>query len=121
MAPEPLKNESGFEHRVAVGVSLVCFYTPWSAPCRLQMSILEALGQYYGRRVLMLDINVDYLEKLRKRFGVHRIPTIIVLNNGAECHRLVGVHSESDLCRAIDGELAAAASVKNKTKKVKRT
>ena len=118
MAPETLENESGFDRRVAGGVCLICFCTPWSVPCRLQLSILEALGRYYGRRVLILEINVDYMENLRRRYGVHNIPTLIVLNNGVESHRLVGVHPESDLCRVIDSELAAAPSAENKTNKI---
>ncbi|MFW5936827.1 MAG: thioredoxin family protein [Desulfosalsimonas sp.] len=121
MAPEALKNEKAFDRRIARGVCLICFYTPWSAPCRLQVAILDRLVRYYDNRVIMLDLNVDYMEKLRMRFGVYRIPTLIVFKNGVECHRLVGVQPESDLCRIIDSELAAAASGRNHTDKVKST
>ena len=121
MAPEALENENEFDRRIGRGLSLICFYTPWSAPCRLQVAILDRLARYYDNRVIMLDLNVDYMEKLRMRFGVHRIPTLIVLKNGVECQRLVGVQPESDLCRIIDSELAAAASGRNKTDKVKLT
>ncbi len=108
MATEILESEKGFDSRVANGVCLACFNTPWSAPCRLQMAILEQLINYYGNQIILLDINVDYLEHLRMRFDVHHIPTMILFNNGKERRRLVGVYPESELCKAIEGELAGA-------------
>jgi len=106
MTTETLENENGFDPLIANGgLCLACFNTPWSAPCRLQMSILEALVLYYGNQVTLLNVNIDYLERLRSRFGVHKIPTMIVFNQGVECQRLVGLYPETELRKIIDTQL----------------
>jgi thioredoxin-like negative regulator of GroEL len=107
MATIILENEKGFDRFIAGGVCLACFHAPWSAPCRLQTAILKNLMQEYNRQVTWLDVNVDYIGRLRMRFNVHNIPTVIVFHDGVECCRLVGVHPESELRKAIEGELVS--------------
>ncbi len=107
MTTEVLKDEFGFDSFIAAGVCLACFNTPWSAPCRAQLEILDKLDQSYGDRMIFLNVNIDYLEVLRTRFSVCSIPTLILFNRGEECLRMVGVHPETELCRAIEAELQA--------------
>ncbi|MBS3758809.1 MAG: thioredoxin family protein [Desulfobacterales bacterium] len=108
MTTETLRKESGFDPLIAEGVCLAYFNTPWSAPCRAQISILDRLDHLYGNRLKLVNVNIDHLERLRTRFGVHNIPTMILFNKGMECKRLVGVHPEADLCTVIDEELKRA-------------
>ena len=105
MTTETLKNENGFDPLIKEGICLACFETPWSAPCRAQATILDRLERRYGSRIKLVEINIDQLGRLRTRFDVHNIPTIILFNRGSECQRLVGVHPEADLVKAIDEEL----------------
>ena len=105
MTTETLKNESSFDPLIAAGICLACFETPWSAPCRAQVDILDRLDRRYGNRIKLVEVNIDQLGRLRRRFDVHSIPTMILFNRGTECHRLVGVHPEAELCKAIDQEL----------------
>lgn len=108
MTTETLKKESGFDSLIVNGVCLACFNTPWSAPCRAQISILERLDHRYGNRIKLVNVNIDHLARLGTRFGVHNIPTMILFNKGTEIQRLVGVHPEAELCTAIDAELKRA-------------
>jgi thioredoxin 1 len=105
MTTETLKNENGFDPLIADGICLAFFETPWSAPCRAQVGILNRLDHRYGNRIKLVEVNIDQLERLRRRFNVHNIPTLILFNRGTECQRLVGVHPEAELCKAIDEEL----------------
>ena len=109
MTTQIVTNDNGFAPLIRDGICLACFNTPWSAPCRAQIEILDKLAARYGDRLKLLDVNVDYLEQVRARFGVDHIPTLILFRRGMECHRLVGVHPETALCRAIDAELMGAA------------
>jgi len=108
MTTETLKTESGFDPIIKSGICLACFNAPWSAPCRTQISILDRLDRRYGNRIKLVNVNIDHLEQLRTRFGVHNIPTMILFNRGTECQRLVGVYPEADLCTAINEELEKA-------------
>ena len=105
MRTETLKNEDGFDLLIADGICLACFDTPWSAPCRAQVTILDQLDRQYGNQIKLIEVNMDRCERLRRRFDVHHIPTVILFYEGAECRRLVGVHPEAELCRAIDEAL----------------
>lgn len=106
MPTKTLDDEKGFDLLVARGVCLACFNAPWSAPCRLQMAILDSLKERYGGRVTLVDVNIDYLEHLRSRFEVSSIPTMILFNRGTERRRMVGMYPETDLCSILDAELA---------------
>lgn len=109
MATETLKNEEGFAARIADGICLACFNTPWSAACRAQIEILDQIADRYGDRVKLLNVNVDRLDRLSARYDVHHIPTVIFFCRGRECRRLVGLHPETDLCRALEAELSTKA------------
>lgn len=105
MTTKILKNEDAFDHLIADGICLACFDTPWSAPCRAQATILDRLERQYRNQIKLIEVNIDRLERLRHRFDVHNIPTMILFNKGTECRRLVGVHPEGEICRAIDETL----------------
>lgn len=105
MTSQALKNEDGFDLLIADGICLACFDTPWSAPCRAQVTILDRLDRRYGKQIKLIEVNIDRLERLRHRFDVHHIPTLVLFYKGAEYRRMVGVHPESELCRAIDEAL----------------
>ncbi len=78
---------------------LLDFYASWCGPCRDMVPTvteLERLGYPVQR------IDVDRERDLAERFGVHSLPTFIMLVDGREAGRLVGGQSLAtltELCR----------------------
>lgn len=97
--------ERAFDDTVKTGVSLVDFWAEWCGPCRMMTPVLDKLAQAYAGRAGIYKVNVDDEQNLAVRFGVSSIPTLLVLRNGAEVKRFVGVTGEADLAAALDAAL----------------
>ena len=69
---------------------ILYFTAPWCGPCQTLSPIMESLsGQINYEKV-----NVDKNQDLSIQFGVRNVPTLLLLENGEEISRLVGVQSK---------------------------
>lgn len=96
-----LDNDS-FDLAIEKGIVLVDFWAPWCGPCRMQTPILEDLARQLGAQATMAKVNVDVAPELAERFGIHSIPTLILLKNGQLFRQFVGVQPSVILARAIE-------------------
>lgn len=82
-------------------VALIDFWAPWCSPCRALAPIIEELARDYSGKVLIGKLNVDENPNTAECFQVFSIPTLVVLKNGDEVDRIVGLtpkkHVESVL------------------------
>ena len=86
-----------FDEITGEGVSLVDFWAGWCAPCRALAPTIEELAEKLEGKTRVCKVDVDAEPKLAERFGVFSIPTIIVVADGAETNRGVGVMPIEDL------------------------
>ena len=69
---------------------ILYFTAPWCGPCQTLGPIIESLsGQINYEK-----INVDENQDLSIQYGVRNVPTLLLLENGKEVSRLVGVQSK---------------------------
>ena len=69
---------------------ILYFTAPWCGPCQTLGPIIESLsGQINYEKV-----NVDKNQDLSIQYGVRNVPTLLLLENGKEVSRLVGVQSK---------------------------
>ena len=90
-------NEMDFDAAVAEGVTLVDLWAPWCGPCRMQGPVLEELAGELGDGVTIAKVNVDESPRLGARFSVQAIPLWVLLKDGQEIARFVGLQSQGDL------------------------
>lgn len=93
--------QSGLEQALEQGVALLDFWAPWCGPCRMQGPILDEVAQKADPATAIHKVNVDEHGELAARFGVHSIPTLILLKDGNEVRRFVGVQSSDTLLEAL--------------------
>lgn len=75
---------------------LIDFYADWCGPCKMLSPIVEQIAKE-NEDVKVVKINIDNNQELAVKYGVTAIPTLIVIKNGDEANRTVGVASKSEI------------------------
>ena len=83
----------------APDVQLLDFSAGYCGPCQQMVPILQRMEQG-GFPIRQIDITED--PELTKRFNVDRIPTLVLLVEGKEVRRFVGLTGEDELRRAMN-------------------
>jgi thioredoxin 1 len=72
-------------------------WAAWCAPCRAIAPIVEELAKEYSGKVVFGKLNVDENPETAQRYGVMAIPTLLVMKEGKEVDRVVGVLPKNQL------------------------
>ena len=77
-------------------------WAAWCGPCRMIAPIIEALATEYAGRAVVGKLDVDANPQTASRFGVQSIPTILILKEGREVDRLIGLQPADAIRRRVD-------------------
>ena len=80
---------------------LLDLWAAWCGPCRMIAPTIEMLARELAGRVLVGKLDVDANQRTAARFGVQGIPTLLILKNGREVDRLVGVQSRDQILKKL--------------------
>jgi thioredoxin 1 len=81
-------SESDFQ--VSSGLYLVKFWATWCGPCKRMEPMLKQLESEFTM-LKFLSVDVDQTPTLAQKFRVKTIPTLLIINNGVETNRVVGL------------------------------
>ena len=79
---------------------LIDFYADWCGPCKAYSPIVEAVASE-NEDIKVVKVNVDDAQDLAIKYQVMSIPTTVVIKNGQEVNRAVGMMSKSDLIEMV--------------------
>lgn len=82
-------------------VTLLDFWAPWCGPCKIMDPIIDELEKEMGGKVKVDRINVDEAPDKAQQFGVMSIPTYVVLKDGKEVGRKIGVTAKAELQKLL--------------------
>ena len=74
---------------------LLDLWAPWCGPCRMLTPTLEQLAAELAGRVRIVKVNIDENPRLAHRFQAMSIPLLVVLKDGREVDRFVGLQPAS--------------------------
>ena len=77
-----------------MAIQFVDFYADWCGPCIAMKSVLEELEKELSGEVEIKKIDVDQHQEEASKYGVMSIPTYLILKDGQEVDRFVGVPSK---------------------------
>ena len=80
---------------------LLDLWAAWCGPCRTIAPTIEMLARELAGKVLVGKLDVDANQRTAARYGVQGIPTLLILKNGREVDRLVGVQSREQILRKL--------------------
>lgn len=73
------------------------FSAQWCVPCRTLGPIMNQVSQ----EVSVEKIDVDSQSHMAQQYNVRNIPTVVLLKNGVEVKRFVGVQSKDTYLNAV--------------------
>ena len=93
--------DEDFAQETANGVTLTDFWATWCGPCRMMSPVVDEIAESMSTSIKVGKINIDECPNLAEKYGVMSIPTFIVLKNGTEAGRTVGVQSKEDIVKLL--------------------
>ena len=72
-------------------------WAAWCAPCRAIAPIVDEMAKEYSGKVVFGKLNVDENPETAQKYGVMAIPTLLIMKEGQEVDRIVGVLPKNQL------------------------
>ena len=99
-------NDDKFQEAISSGKPvLVDVYTQWCPPCKVLSPILENLEKEYAGKVDFYKIDLDQNPVVGNTFGIDKIPTVMLFNNGEVKSYFVGLREEKDIKNWINNKI----------------
>lgn len=93
------------------GVTLVDFTAAWCAPCKRLAPILDELRGGYDGRARVVAVDVDREPAIAQAFRVTSMPTMVLVRDGREVGRIVGLRKREVIAGALDRALAGGVAI----------
>ena len=75
---------------------LVDFNAEWCGPCRMIAPVLEKIAEE-NDNIKIVSVNVDNNNELAREYNVFSIPCLVVIKDGKEINRSVGLISKKEI------------------------
>jgi thioredoxin 1 len=89
--------DKNFQHQTKNKLVLIDFWASWCAPCRMMAPVLNEVATELNGNSHVGKVNIEQYQSLAQKFQVRNIPTLILLKNGVEINRFVGIKSKEFL------------------------
>jgi len=93
MTAEPIQvTDSNFDEIVNKHqLALIDCWAPWCGPCLAFAPTIDELTEEYAEKILVGKLNVDDNPQTAERFQIFSIPTVLIMKEGSEVDRIVGL------------------------------
>ena len=109
-APPPIVDVTDADFEAVVLRSLlpavVDFWAEWCQPCQVISAYVGFLAKDYEGRVLVAALDTDENPEMPQRYNVMGLPTLLLLHDGMEVDRIVGVVGYEEIKARVERLLA---------------
>ena len=81
---------------------LLDLWAAWCGPCRIIAPTVDQLAKEFSGKVRVGKLDVDANQMTAARFNVQSIPTLLILKNGKEIDRIIGVQSKEAIAQRLE-------------------
>ena len=82
------------------GKVIIDFNAEWCGPCKMLAPVLEEISEE-KTNIKFVSVNIDMNEELASSFNVMSIPCVVLMENGKEIKRSIGLVPKVELERFI--------------------
>ncbi len=98
-------NNKNFALATKRGVALIDFWAAWCGPCKIIAPVLNEIAE--SRDDFMIGkVNVDQYQQLAQKYKVRNIPTLLIMKDGKEAGRIVGVKTKRAILKEVEAVMA---------------
>ncbi len=80
---------------------LIDFWASWCGPCRMMAPVVDEIASSMEGSLKVGKVNIDENPELAEKYGVMSIPTFIVIKNGKETGRTIGVQAKEEILKLL--------------------
>lgn len=73
------------------------FSAQWCSPCKRLSPILEELAAEWSGKATIYTVDSDSNSELVSLYRIMNLPTLILIKNGREAQRLIGLQTKAEL------------------------
>jgi thioredoxin 1 len=93
--------DQNFKQTTKGKVVLVDFWAGWCAPCRMMAPVLNNVASELNGISYVGKVDIQQDQSLASEFNIRNIPTMVLLKDGKEINRFVGIKSKEFLLKEI--------------------
>jgi thioredoxin 1 len=94
--------DKNFQHQTRNKIVLIDFWAGWCAPCRMMAPVLNEVSGELSGNAFVGKVNIEEYQSLAQKFQIRNIPTMVLLKNGVEVNRFVGIKTRKFLVQQIN-------------------
>ena len=79
---------------------LIDFYADWCGPCKMLSPIVDEVAAE-NDDIKVVKVNVDEAQNTAIKYQIMSIPTLVVIKNGNEVNRSVGVIDKDEIINMV--------------------
>lgn len=80
---------------------LLDLWATWCPPCRMLAPIVDEVAKETAGKIIVGKLDVDQNQQTAGRFRVQSIPTLLILKEGREVDRIVGLQSKEAIIQKL--------------------
>lgn len=81
---------------------LIDFWASWCGPCKMMSPVVDEIAKEASDNLKVCKVNVDEEQTLALKYNVMSIPTFIVIKDGEEIGRTVGVQEKEEIMNIVN-------------------